>query len=95
LIVFVTCEQATPDQQSNEHGGNCSPSEQQVKDGPRERRFHRIHGNLPLDPIRVFAMRVERQTWVNWIFWAEYSTKNLSFNCFAFEKALGLRCDSI
>jgi hypothetical protein len=40
-------------------------------------------------------MRVERQTWVNWIFWAEYSTKNLSFNCFAFEKALGLRCDSI
>jgi hypothetical protein len=40
-----------------------------------------------LDPIRVFAPRVERANMGgNSLFLAEYSTKDLSFNCFAFEK---------
>ena len=42
-----------------------------------------------MDPIRVFAMRVDTANMGgNSLFWAQYSTGDLSFNCFAFEKQM-------
>jgi hypothetical protein len=35
LIIFMTGKQAPPNQQQHEYGGNDSPGDQNVKDGPR------------------------------------------------------------